>query len=67
MRAKRRSTEHHCAFRAIFLGKHGQSAACLMVHASDPLRDPLHDPFRDRLDDLLNDAFIGSMRANAHA
>jgi hypothetical protein len=38
-----------------------------MVHASDPLRDPLHDPFRDRLDDLLNDAFIGSMRANAHA
>jgi hypothetical protein len=38
-----------------------------MVHASDPLHDPLHDPFRDRLDDLLNDAFIGSMRANAHA
>jgi hypothetical protein len=38
-----------------------------MVHASVPLRDPLHDPFRDRLDDLLNDAFIGSMRANAHA
>jgi hypothetical protein len=42
-----------------------------MVHASVPLRDSphdqLHDPFRDRLDDLLNDAFIGSMRANAHA